>query len=705
MRLDRRAARGVLTFGLASGHGLPVSVLLFLLAFAARLAYLYGFDLPLLATEWSYFQGGLQIAQAESPWRFAWTSDAWREWGGVWVISPLYYLFLAAVFLFEAQVRLVQVLQCGLDATTAVLVASVGRRLEPRHGAWAGVLYAFYWPAMGLPTSLLSENLHTPFLVASFALLLRGREGRPSDASGGETAPPAGWISFLGGACLGLSALARAVSLLFVPVAALWRLGSGGAARRAALLVFVGAASVVLPWSMRNALVIGDFVPIETVAYFNLYQSNSFVSEERLRRRAWSIEKTQTPQARRALAVRYALEGIRDQPGAFVAKVATNVYHFLRPEGLYQLFGAESPRPALWHAGNILLGDLVLFAGVFLYAVFLVAGPPSPGRFLLALWTGYYLFMLLVVFKTGIRYQTAVVPFVLAAAPAALATLRERRGRRLLAVAVGAVILGVMVSSQAGNVVRGLRARWALGSARDALARGEPAVARDRAQAAAHEAPAKVGPLLHLARWLAEAGHVEDAIAVYKTAAERRPEHVIARMALPALLRQVGREDEAREAQRAAEAVVNSAAENPTAALAGAWEWLPPPVTDEIVLGRGDYGAARNFHHAIRGGRWTRHTSDLRLRPRTAAKAYEATFEMGSPLPSPLASPRVRVLGSRGEAREFTLQRSVQAYRLRVETPPDGLVRLTIQAPSWNRFSEPPDRGVVLRRVSLVPAP
>lgn len=678
----------------------------FLIALALRLAYLHGFDDPLLSTEWSYLQGGLRIAAQEAPWRFVWTSDAWREWGEVWVVSPLYYLFLASIFLlFGPHVRAVQHLQCGLDALTAVLVGAIGRRLEPRHGGWAGLVYAFYWPSLGLPSSLLSENLSTLFLVAGIALLLRD-VGRPDDrlAPGRPRLP---WEAIAGGLCLGLSALARAVSLLFIPIAAAWRFWNGAGRVSPGVLLVAAASAAVLPWSLRNALVMGDPVAVETLAYYNLYRFNSFVSPERLERRAWAIRRAPTPPARRALALRYAWEGVRRNPGAFARKVALNARHFLRPEGLHQLFGAEWPRPSAWHAGNLVLGDGVLVPATFLFAVFLVAGPRSPGRTLLLLWTAYYLVLLVVVYITEIRFRTALVPFVLAVAPAGWASLRGGGGRRLgwgLLLALATVLL--MLVPQSGPAFRGTLA-WLRGlPAQAALRRGDSEAAARLARRAADTAPRAVAPLLRHARGLVEAGRLEEAIQWYEEAAARRKDHFVAPLALPSLLREAGRFEAAEAAERRANVLLRDPEWNPVLVLSGCWLWLAPPVADAIVLGRDDYGGAVNFHHDLGAHRWTRHTARVRLRPRIPADAYEVVLEMGSPAPSPFAAPRVVVRGPGGEEEAFVLGRDVKPYRMRIASPPGGgVVELAIAGPSWNRFGDPPDRGVRVDRVSLAPAP
>jgi hypothetical protein len=681
----------------------PVGWGLFLLALALRVAYLRVADDPLLSTEYSYFQGGLAIADAPHALAYVLTSDAWRAWGGHWTVAPFYYLFLAAVFAFGSRtVSSVLLLQCVLDAGVAVLVAILGRRLSPRFGAWAGLAYALFWPAVVMPSRVLSENLHTPLLVAGMLVLVLAAERSRNPATAHE-----GSIAAAGGFLVGLSALARAVSFAFLPLAALWRLALGGRGRlRSAALLLGSGVLAILPWWARNAFVIGDPVPIETLAYYNLYLHNSFVGGERVARRAHYIAREPTPQARRALAVRYAWLGWTEHPDAAAAKVARNIRHFFRPEGLYQWLGAEMPRSLGWHLGNVLLGDLLLAPAIFLFTVYLVAGPPSPGRSLLALWALYYLFLVVVVFNAEVRYRSALVPFVFAGAPAGLEALGGSAPRRKgLAVALGGLVAGTMVMAYARPAWQAARSAWALRGARAAIRAGDLAAARTTALQAANLDPLTVSPWLTFGRWLAEAGHPAEAIPAYREALSRRPSHWVARLALPSLLAETGRLDDAATLRREAESTLDEEGVNPGVALEGAWVWLAAPRTDEIRLGVTDYGAARNFLHDRGAFRWTRHRASLRLLPRAPASSYDVILEMGSPPPSPTPEPEVDVWGPGKTHARFRLSPEIRAYALRVPAPPPGQpLQIDLEAPAWNVVDLPPDQGVRVDRMRVVPA-
>ena len=678
-----------------------------LAVFAAALALRLGFallvDEPLLYThQYNYFNGGLKIAEHPDPWTYVLASDEWHTWGDGWTMAPLYHLFVGLVFrLLGPHLRTLQVLQCLLDAATAVMVGALGRAVAGRRGAWAGLAYAVYWPAVELPSRTLTENLHTPLLVAGLALLARtSPSGRDPGRSSLARAAAGGFL-------IGLSALARAVSAAFLPLAALWRwrVRGGKTGRAEAAAILVAGAAAILPWTVRNAVVIGDPVLIETVGIWNVWTDNAFVDAHGYDVQALRIHRQPTPEARRDLALSFARRGLRASPGAFARKVWDNLEHFFRPEGLHQLLTVEQPRPTWRHAASLLLDDTVLVGAVLLFVVFVVSGRPPPAAVLVFLWMAYYLFMLVVVFHNEIRYRSAFVPLLLAGAAAGASVLLDRTARRrplVPALSIGLVLAVLMIVPFAGPATHAVRAWWTLRPARGAIARGDLAAASTSAFAAARRDTRSARPWLTYGRWLARAGRTAEAIDAYQRADLRRPDHWTPRLVLPRLLREAGRQQEAD--QRLREAYQFSWNVDPWLALEVAWRELPPPRTDEILLGGDDYGAVRGFLHPRSDHRWSTHRAELRLVPTTIAPSYDVTLQMGSPEPSPNATPtvHVRAAGSSGVA--FTLSREVQPYTFRTAAPMAGPLLVTIEAPTWNRADEPPEQGVRVDRVTVVPA-
>jgi len=112
----------------------------------------------------------------------------------------------------------------------------------------------------------------------------------------------------------------------------------------------------------------------------------------------------------------------------------------------------------------------------------------------------------------------------------------------------------------------------------------------------------------------------------------------------------------------------------------------------------------RGFLHPRTDHRWTRHRAWLRLIPVTVAPSYDITLAMGSPDPSPYRSPIVRVSADGNAPVPFTLAREVRPYTLRMPAPSGGPLVVAIEAPTWNLSEEPPEQGVRVDRMTVVPA-
>lgn len=696
------------------------------LALAARVAFLLLADQPLLFQhQYTYFTSALRIAQHPHPLSYVLASDDWRTWDQHWTIAPLYYLFAAAVFrLFGPHLLPLQLAQCLLDSLVAVWVGALGRRVAGRRGDLAGVAYAVFWPAFEMPSWTLTENVHTTLFVAGLLVLSGDAAGRGEKRS-----------LLAGGLLVGLSALARAVSSAFLGLIALARVWRDGLRRGwvAAALILAGGALPILPWVARNAW-LGEPPTIETAAYENIWWANHFGDKERFRREQQVVFSQPTPEAKRAAALRFALQGIRERPNLFLGKVRDNFWHFLRPDWLDSLLRVERPGPAWQYAAGIVLEDVILLAALPFFLVFLLAGRASPTRTLIALWTAYYLFMIIVVFHNELRYRSALVPFAFAGAAGGVAVLLDRETRRRL-VSVAALVFGLALSAYVGwpyllGAGRAVLAARAFAPAPSVVDRGDLVEAARLAEAAAARDPKSSRPWLVYARQLVRTGHLPEAISAYRRARSgRRPGATwIPTLVLPRLLAEAGRPAESAAALH--EADTFSWNVDPWLALEIAWAELPPPRGDEIRLGDGDYGAVRGFLHP-RGGdaprtrrylfsnrddtdaelvppgthRWSRHRAWLRLVPTLAAGAYDVTLHMGSPFPSPQASPEVSVRLGGGAPVRFTLGPEIRPYTLRGSVPAGQPILIRLDAPTWNRPGEPAEQGVRVDRLTVTPAP
>jgi hypothetical protein len=699
----------------------PWAAAVFLVALAARLVFTFVVDQPLLyGHQYHYFTSGLALAEHPKVLSYILYSDEWRTWNGEWTVAPLYHLFLGAMFrVFGPHLLPLRLVQSVFDALVAVAVASLGRRAAGPRGAWAGIAYALWWPAIEIPSWTMTENLHTVLFAGSLAVLAE------------EVARPSRPRALAGGLLLGLSALARSVSTGFLPIAVLWRwwaAGRGRAGLRAAAPILIGGLAVILPWTARNVFLARDAVLIESAAFENIWFANNFADPPRLARQREVIHGERDPAARRQAALLFALRGIRRSPGLFVEKVGVNFWHFLRPEGLHNLVNVQRSLEPWRHAGSVLLDDLILVLLVPLALVFVLAGARTPVRVLLCAWMSYYLFMIVVIFHNEVRYRSAFVPFALAAAAGGAALLCDRERRRAVStwigLAVGLVIVVQMLRPYAAEGWQDAASTRMMAGARDALAHQSPAEAWRIAEAAAARAPVSARPWYSMGKALHFAGDLRGALAAY---AKGDPRGVFANwrgmLGRARIVPAVEGGAAGLAAVRAADQM--SWQSDPWLVLEIAWRELPPPRTDEVLLARNDYGAVRGFYHP-RGldadagrsplwndyagapqqpppgpHRWTRGLAWVRLFPTVSAAAYDVTIEMGSPFPSPNASPAVTVRGNDGVGHEVTLAEAIQPYTFRVAAPAVGQpLEMRIESPVWSRLGEPADQGVRVDRVS-----
>lgn len=701
-------------------------LVVFVLALALRLWFLFAFDPPLMyAHPYTYFTGALRIVEHPHPVDYVLRSDEWRTWDRHWTIAPLYFVFVAGLFkLLGAHLVALQVVQCVFDALVAALVAWMGRRLAGPIGIWAGVLYAVYWSALELPTQTLTENLHTILLVSGLVIVARVA----TSGSGVTTG------LLVGGFVLGVSALTRSVSAAFIPLVALWQWQVGGlrVGWRRAAFVCVGGAAAILPWTARNFFIIGEHVPIETTAYENILWANHLGTSEEYAQALQHIAHLSTPAAKREAALHYAIEGVTQHPDRFVKKVEGNFWHILRPDGLDGLLRIQRSVEPWGHVKSILGDDLPMLLALPLALVFAFAGRPSPVRTAILLWCGYFLFMVIVVFHNEARYRASLAPFVAAAAVGGLAVLREGATRRRMwarvVLAGGLVLCVAVVRPYVVPAVNAWRA-WIETHAAESLVRaGDTTAASAAIERAAEFNPRSAWPYMGLGQALARSGDFGGAVGAYRDAQERATSATIApRLALPALLIAAGRETQALVAMRRAHDYSWSA--DPWLALEVAWAELPAPHTDEIEVGGNDYGAVRNFLQP-RGDprmgsdrtwrdveredglivppgvhRWSRARAWLRLVPRTLASSYDVTLMLGVPAPGRLEAGASAVVRIAEREQQCVLATDVRACTLRGVAAPPAVEALIVElrAPTWNRVGEPAEQGVRVERLTVTP--
>ncbi|MFH2056318.1 MAG: tetratricopeptide repeat protein [bacterium] len=185
--------------------------------------------------------------------------------------APLYLYFLAKILLIAGGslywVRMVQIL---IGSLLPILVFFLGRRLfDPKIALISAAIAVIYPTFLYFDNSLLITSLMV-ILTTLLCLQLYRTEQKPTNLN-----------FILSGLLLGLAALARPNVLLFGPALLIWlwlvvksRIGLRQSLLKYALLA--GATIlVILPVTVRNYAVSGDFVLIAWQGGFNFYLGNN----------------------------------------------------------------------------------------------------------------------------------------------------------------------------------------------------------------------------------------------------------------------------------------------------------------------------------------------------------------------------------------------------------------------------------------------
>jgi 4-amino-4-deoxy-L-arabinose transferase-like glycosyltransferase len=387
------------------------------------------------------------------------TYDAWGRavaFGGGSIPSslmqaPLYPWFLAVIYkIFGAHLAAVRIAQALMGTASCFLVYAITKRLfESRIAAFiAGAAAALYLPLVFYEGVLVPATLIVFLNILFAALIIFGGE-RP------------GYLRLVfAGLLLGLSIVAKPVAGLLLPFAilhlALAGEKSGFSARiRAVLkpsLVLLAAAMIaILPVTIRNAHITGEFVPVTTGLGINYYhgsnpEANGFYAvpsyrgkyigstpEEQIN----SITEIASAEAGRPLSpsevsrfwFRKGLEYNREHPRRFFDLLAAKAFFFWNKHERANVenFSFHRELPGVLGLPLLTFGAV---APLSLLGIFLAR---ERSRRLWLLYGGVITyFVAAIAFYVLARYRLPVVPFLLPFLGAGLVELYAllRSGRR-----------------------------------------------------------------------------------------------------------------------------------------------------------------------------------------------------------------------------------------------------------------------------------
>jgi 4-amino-4-deoxy-L-arabinose transferase-like glycosyltransferase len=249
----------------------------------------------------------------------------------------------------------------AFGALSIALMGVLGRRVNgPRLGLAAAAVCAVYPLMIVVDGALMSETAYTPLVIVVLLLAWSALE-RPRVA-----------VMALLGLAIGVAALVRSEALMLLPLLAwpvAWRGGAGWPLR--ALVASAVCAAALAPWTIRNAVEFGRFVPISINDSTVLRGANcpaTYSGEDIGFWRADCIPPRRFDNEAEQAAVwrEQGLEYMREHAGRLAVVVPVRV---LRTFSLYQ-----PRRQVLFAEGRWIRGEQAAVASFYLLALLSVFG-------------------------------------------------------------------------------------------------------------------------------------------------------------------------------------------------------------------------------------------------------------------------------------------------------------------------------------------
>ena len=503
-------------------------------------------------------------SQTYHQWAIRLASGDWGWYEAYWM-GPLYPHLLALVYAaIGVDIPVVLALQLALSVLNIWLVFKLGHVLlefgrPPERGVaaaplLAAALYSFYGPAVFYAGLLLMATV-----VTTLMLLVALQAARAA-----ADPRPRAW--FLLGVLVGLVSLARGNVLFLLAVLPVLILKSNPrpARKRALGALLLGGLLMVLPVTVRNAVMAGDFVLLTSNGGVNLLigqqteHRGMFApvddrlpaefdpSQEMTLERDYGRDLKGSEVS--AILARRAWEKFRDDLPAMPLHYLRKIYRFWNGYELPQIESYDYWRGEFTTLRLLPVPFVLIGAAGFLGLRFL----PTRSRWILGLVVGGYFLSLLPFFPTA-RYRLPVVPMLAVPAAALLCALGSRRADLrvwLPALAAAVVFLwpGWTAFDQ-GEVLWQVRLHDAARAAR----RGDLPAVLARGRQAEEARPGLADTPYLLSQQLEELGALAEAQAALRLAESRAPQNPLIVYRLGRYREQSGDPDGALEAFARAE--------------------------------------------------------------------------------------------------------------------------------------------------------
>jgi 4-amino-4-deoxy-L-arabinose transferase-like glycosyltransferase len=333
-----------------------------------------------------------------------------------------------------------RVLEAVLGAITVALTCLIALRLfGPGVSLLAGLIAALYPPLTLVGSSLMSESLFIPLVLAAVLAALQAR----------SSPQPLRW-AVIGGAFAGLAALTRGNGIFLVPGVCLlvwsgdWRWTrrpAGSRALQVPLAALAAALLVMVPWTVRNWEVFGHFVPGVTETGYTIAGTYDPAAQGRRDYPAMWVPPVleygravaADPTANEAqLSSTLTSSGLRYIKAHPASLLKTAGWSALR---LFNLTGAGVERwAAQYEAYPVWLSEVSVYAfwivgALALVGVFAAATRAAPWT----VWLCPVLLLLSTLLVIGLtRYRSPADPFIVILATLGLGALGRRMPRRRL---------------------------------------------------------------------------------------------------------------------------------------------------------------------------------------------------------------------------------------------------------------------------------